>query len=79
MAQMRADQDRAPEIRQVMDETGFDEIEAAFVVALERGETFGDIVSEGPMTREERRRIGLDLVAGEDDPLELDDDDDLSS
>jgi hypothetical protein len=47
-----------------MKEAGVDEIEAAFIVALERGETYGDVQSVGPMTPEERRRIGLDIVAG---------------
>lgn len=73
MARVKPDTDRAAEIRRVMDDTGYDEVLAAFAVALERGETDGDVQSVGPMTPEERRRIGLDVIAddGGDPVLEL--------
>jgi hypothetical protein len=48
---------------------------AAFDVALARGETAGCIESTGPVTPEERRRMGRDIVAGEANKLGLDNDD----
>ena len=67
------DPQRVAEILQVMGETGLDEIEAAFVVALARGETAGCIEFTGPVTPEERRRMGLDIAIDEDDDQEPDD------
>ena len=54
--------ERAALVEQAMSELGFDRIEAEFFVALGRGEIHGDI-EQSAMTPEERRRIGLDIVA----------------
>lgn len=67
------DAERAAEIVLVMQTMGVDEIEAGFIVALERGETYGDVQSVGPMTPEERRRIGLDILAFDEPDGEEDD------
>ena len=59
-----------------MERMGLDEIEAAFAVALAHGEIPGDVVSVRPMTREQRQRIGLDVIAGEDDVPEYNEEND---
>lgn len=64
--------DRKAEVRSVKAALGLDELEAEFVVALDRGEFDGDIVFTEPMTAEERRRFGLDLVVGEEPEIECD-------
>jgi hypothetical protein len=71
---MKIATDREVNVQTVMERMGLDEIEAAFVVALARGEcargesargeSTGDVESLPPMTLEERRRIGLGIVAG---------------
>jgi hypothetical protein len=64
MARVTQDLALPAEVLSIMEEMGVDEIEARFILALLRDETFGDVQSIGPMTPEERRRIGLDIVAG---------------
>ena len=76
MARLTPTTKRDVDIEAVMKEFGVDEIEAAFIAALERGEIDGDIVFTKPLTAEERRRFGLDIVVGEEDELNLDDEDD---
>ena len=50
---------RAERIRQLVEEYGFDEDEAAFAIDLADGKTKGDIESDPPLTDEERERLGL--------------------
>ena len=76
MARLTPKLDRVAKVRLVIERLGLDEIEASFAVALASGEIPGDVVSERPMTREERRRVGLDLIAGEDDLPEYDEEPD---
>lgn len=52
--------DRDEEIRATMAELGVTESEAAFIVAMARGEIDGDIVADPPLTPEERERMGID-------------------
>jgi hypothetical protein len=66
--------DRATDIRMVMEKLGVDEVQAEFIVALAYGDVDGDIEFTRPITPEERRRMGLDILIGEESDLELDDD-----
>ena len=75
LAHMKTTADRAIDMQTVMDGMGLGEIEATFVVDLARGETTGCIKFTGPVSPQQRRRMGLDIVAGEDDELDLGDDD----
>src|SRR5688500_4248440 len=68
---MRMTTDRAIDVQTVMEEMGLDEIEAAFVIALARGEIHGDVEPTGPMTPEDWRLMGVDVVAGEDGDPDL--------
>ena len=78
MARVMPITDRAVEVRTVMEQLGVDEVQAEFIVALAHGEVDGDIGFSRPVTPEERRRMGLDVIIGEESELELDDDEDPS-
>jgi hypothetical protein len=76
MARVMPTTDRAADVRMVMERLGVDEVQAEFIVALAYGEVDGDVEFSRPVTAEERRRMGLDIVIGEESELDLDDDDD---
>ena len=55
----QGDEDRDAEIRAAMAAFGVDESEAAFIVAVGRGEVDGDVLSDPPLSPDERDRLGL--------------------
>ena len=55
MARLSINTERAADIARVVREAGVDEVQAAFFVALARGEVDGDVVPDRPVSSEERR------------------------
>lgn len=55
----QGNEEREAEIRAAMEEFGVDESEAAFIVAIGHGEIDGDVVSDPPLSQDERDRLGL--------------------
>src|SRR5687767_15160571 len=63
MDHLSIDEEFDREVRQTMSDHGIDREEAFLIVALRRGEVYGDgdLVSVRPLSPDERRSIGLDL------------------
>jgi hypothetical protein len=51
------------EMQRLMDEAGFTEDEARFILAHQYGPNQGDVKTQPPMTRDEWRRRGLGMLA----------------